>query len=461
MQQKSAKLERVLSTRHIRFVALGSAIGSGLFYGSTSAIQMAGPSVLLAYIIGGVIAYIIIRALGEMSVNNRQATSFSLYAHDYLGPMAGYITGWTYCFETLIVAISDVTAFGIYMNTWFPDVPHWIWVTIVVLIIGAINLMSVKVFGELEFWLSFLKVATIIVMIVAGTGIIVFGIGNNDQPTGISNLWNYGGFFSNGVMGMVLSLQLVMFSYGGIEIIGITAGEAKDPHKSIPSAINSVPWRIFMFYFGTLFVIMSIYPWNQIGTNGSPFVLIFQHLDIKLAADILNFIVITASFSAINSDVFSVGRMMHGMAERDNAPKMFSKISQHGIPYITVFVMIVALLIAVYLNYIMPGKAFLAIASLATFATVWVWIMILCSQIMFRCHLSENEVNELVFPLPGGIASSLVGIFFLLFIIGLIGYFEETRTSLYTGVLWIVLLFLGYTLKQKRQKLLNNNDQEN
>ncbi|WP_291970336.1 proline-specific permease ProY [Candidatus Symbiopectobacterium sp.] len=457
MEQRSAKLKRGLSTRHIRFIALGSAIGTGLFYSSASAIQMAGPSVLLAYIIGGVIAYIIMRALGEMSVNNPQASSFSRYAQDYLGPMAGYITGWTYCFEILIVAIADVTAFGIYMSVWFPDVPHWIWVLSVVLIIGAINLMSVKVFGELEFWLSFFKVATIIIMIVAGIGIIVWGIGNGGQQTGISNLWSHGGFFSNGVMGMVLSLQLVMFAYGGIEIIGITAGEAKDPHKSIPRAINSVPWRILVFYVGTLFVIMSIYPWNQVGTNGSPFVLTFQHLGITAAAGILNFVVITASLSAINSDVFGVGRMMHGMAEQGNAPKVFAKVSQRGIPWVTVIVMMAALLVAVYLNYIMPGKVFLVIASLATFATVWVWIMILCSQIAFRRRLSENEVKALAFPLPGGVASSVAGIVFLVFIIGLIGYFEETRVSLYVGVLWIALLLLGYAVKQKRQKRANGN----
>ncbi|RYC47545.1 proline-specific permease ProY [Pectobacterium zantedeschiae] len=451
MEQPSSKLKRGLSTRHIRFIALGSAIGTGLFYGSASAIQMAGPSVLLAYLIGGIVAYIIMRALGEMSVHNPQSSSFSRYAQDYLGPLAGYITGWTYCFEMLIVAIADVTAFGIYMGVWFPAVPHWVWVLSVVLIIGAINLMNVKAFGELEFWLSFFKVATIIIMIVAGIGIIVWGIGNGGQPTGIHNLWSNGGFFSNGVMGMILSLQLVMFAYGGVEIIGITAGEAKDPHKSIPRAINSVPWRILVFYVGTLFVIMSIYPWNQVGTNGSPFVLTFQHMGITAAAGILNFVVITASLSAINSDVFGVGRMLHGMAEQGHAPKVFSRISKRGIPWVTVVVMMMALLVAVYLNYIMPGKVFLVIASLATFATVWVWIMILFSQIAFRRRLSPDEVKALAFPLRGGIATSVFGIVFLFFIIGLIGYFPDTRVSLYVGIIWILLLLVGYVWKKKRQ----------
>ncbi|MDU6536536.1 proline-specific permease ProY [Mixta calida] len=449
--QETNKLKRGLSTRHIRFMALGSAIGTGLFYGSADAIKMAGPSVLLAYIIGGAVAYIIMRALGEMSVNNPQSSSFSRYAQDYLGPMAGYITGWTYCFEILIVAIADVTAFGIYMGVWFPEVPHWIWVLSVVLVIGGINLMSVKAFGEVEFWFSFFKVATIIIMIAAGLGMIIWGIGNGGEPTGIHNLWTNGGFFAHGVVGMLLSLQMVMFAYGGIEIIGITAGEAEDPEKSIPRAINSVPWRILVFYVGTLFVIMSIYPWNQVGTQGSPFVLTFQHLGIAAAASILNFVVLTASLSAINSDVFGVGRMLHGMAQQGHAPKMFMKVSDRGIPWVTVVVMMLAMLVAVYLNYLMPEKVFLVIASLATFATVWVWIMILCSQIAFRRTLNKQQEKALKFAMPGGRYTAAFGVLFLLFIIGLIGYFPDTRLSLYVGAIWIVLLLAGYKLMMRRR----------
>ncbi|MFG1175651.1 proline-specific permease ProY [Erwiniaceae bacterium CAU 1747] len=440
----SSTLKKGLSTRHIRFMALGSAIGTGLFYGSADAIKMAGPSVILAYLIGGAVAYIIMRALGEMSVNNPQASSFSRYAQDYLGPLAGFITGWTYCFEILIVAIADVTAFGIYMGFWFPDVPHWIWVLSVVMIIGAINLATVKVFGEVEFWLSLFKVATIIIMIVVGIGIIIWGLGNGGQPTGISNLWTNGGFFPNGWIGTMLSLQVVMFAYGGIEIIGITAGEAKDPKTSIPRAINTVPMRILVFYVGTLFVIMSIYPWNQVGTNGSPFVLTFQHMGIAAAAAILNFVVVTASLSAINSDVFGVGRMLHGMAEQGHAPKAFSNVSRKGVPWVTVMAMMVAMLLAVYLNYLMPEKVFLVIASLATFATVWVWIMILFSQIGFRRTLSAAQKKELTFALPGGPYTAMAGILFLAFIIGLIGYFPDTRVSLYVGFAWILLLLVAW-----------------
>lgn len=439
-------LKRSLNARHIRFIALGSAIGTGLFYGSADAIKMAGPGVLLAYLIGGLFAFIIMRALGEMAVNNPGSGSFSLYAEQYLGPMAGYIIGWTYCFEILIVAVADVTAFGIYMSVWFPDVPHWIWVLSIVLIIGAINIMSVKVFGELEFWLSFFKVVTIILMILAGIGVIIWGIGYGGKPTGIENLWIHGGFFSHGIWGMILSLQMVMFAYGGIEIIGLTASEAKDPKTSIPKAINSVPLRILVFYVGTLFVIMSIFPWNQIGTQGSPFVLTFQHMGITVAAGILNFVVITASVSAINSNVFGVGRMLNGMSAQGHSPRIFNKISTGGVPWVTVVVIMLALLMAVYLHYLMPDKVFLVIASLATFATVFLWIMILLSHMAFRRALTAEQKKTLAFPLLGGRLTSTAGILFLVFIMMLIGYFPSTRIALVVGGVWLGLLTLSYYL---------------
>lgn len=394
------------------------------------------------------------RALGEMSVHNPAASSFSRYAQENLGGLAGYITGWTYCFEILIVAIADVTAFGIYMGVWFPTVPHWIWVLSVVLIICAVNLMSVKVFG---------RAGVLVLVLQSGhhyhhdpRRVWHHYLGDRQRrpADGIHNLWSNGGFFSNGWLGMVMSLQMVMFAYGGIEIIGITAGEAKDPEKSIPRAINSVPMRILVFYVGTLFVIMSIYPWNQVGTDGSPFVLTFQHLGITFAASILNFVVLTASLSAINSDVFGVGRMLHGMAEQGSAPKVFAKTSRRGIPWVTVMVMTIALLFAVYLNYIMPENVFLVIASLATFATVWVWIMILLSQIAFRRRLSPEEVKALKFKVPGGVVTTVIGLLFLAFIIALIGYHPDTRISLYVGMAWIALLLLGWVFKTRRERRL-------
>ena len=309
MHQPEKGLKRGLNARHIRFMALGSAIGTGLFYGSASAIQMAGPAVLLAYLIGGAAVFMVMRALGEMAVHNPVSGSFGQYASTYLGPMAGFILGWTYAFEMIIVCLADVTAFGIYMGFWFPEVARWVWVLGIVFLIGGLNLCNVKVFGEMEFWLSLLKVGAIVAMILGGFGIMLFGIhsAGETQASGLSNLWAHGGFMPNGIGGLIASFAVVMFAFGGIEIIGITAGEAKDPQRVIPKAINAVPLRILLFYVLTLFVLMAIYPWPQIGSQGSPFVQIFSNLGIGSAATILNIVVISAAVSAINSDIFGAG----------------------------------------------------------------------------------------------------------------------------------------------------------
>ncbi|MEX5550960.1 amino acid permease [Pseudomonas pergaminensis] len=448
MHQQEKGLKRGLSARHIRFMALGSAIGTGLFYGSASAIQMAGPAVLLAYLIGGAAVFMVMRALGEMAVHNPVAGSFGQYASTYLGPMAGFILGWTYAFEMIIVCLADVTAFGIYMGFWFPEVARWVWVLGIVFLIGGLNLCNVKVFGEMEFWLSLLKVGAIVAMILGGFGIMLFGIhsAGDTQASGLSNLWAHGGFMPNGVGGLIASFAVVMFAFGGIEIIGITAGEAKDPQRVIPKAINAVPLRILLFYVLTLFVLMAIYPWPQIGSQGSPFVQIFSNLGIGSAATILNIVVISAAVSAINSDIFGAGRMMYGLAQQGQAPKGFAQLSKHGVPWMTVVVMGAALLGGVVLNYLIPENVFLLIASIATFATVWVWLMILFTQVAMRRSMTKEQVAELKFPVPFWPYAPAAAIVFMLFVFGVLGYFPDTQAALLVGAVWIVLLVVAYLL---------------
>ena len=448
MHQPEKGLKRGLNARHIRFMALGSAIGTGLFYGSASAIQMAGPAVLLAYLIGGAAVFMVMRALGEMAVHNPVAGSFGQYASTYLGPMAGFILGWTYAFEMIIVCLADVTAFGIYMGFWFPEVARWVWVLGIVLLIGGLNLCNVKVFGEMEFWLSLLKVGAIVAMILGGFGIMLFGIhsAGETQASGLSNLWAHGGFMPNGIGGLIASFAVVMFAFGGIEIIGITAGEAKDPQRVIPKAINAVPLRILLFYVLTLFVLMAIYPWPQIGSQGSPFVQIFSNLGIGSAATILNIVVISAAVSAINSDIFGAGRMMYGLAQQGQAPKGFAQLSKQGVPWMTVVVMGAALLGGVVLNYLIPENVFLLIASIATFATVWVWLMILFTQVAMRRSMTKAQVAELKFPVPFWPYAPAAAIVFMLFVFGVLGYFPDTQAALMVGAVWIVLLIIAYWL---------------
>ena len=448
MHQPEKGLKRGLNARHIRFMALGSAIGTGLFYGSASAIQMAGPAVLLAYLIGGAAVFMVMRALGEMAVHNPVSGSFGHYASTYLGPMAGFILGWTYAFEMIIVCLADVTAFGIYMGFWFPEVARWVWVLGIVFLIGGLNLCNVKVFGEMEFWLSLLKVGAIVAMILGGFGIMLFGIhsAGETQASGLSNLWAHGGFMPNGIGGLIASFAVVMFAFGGIEIIGITAGEAKDPQRVIPKAINAVPLRILLFYVLTLFVLMAIDPWPLIGSQGSPFVQIFSNLGIGSAATILNIVVISAAVSAINSDIFGAGRMMYGLAQQGQAPKGFAQLSKQGVPWMTVVVMGAALLGGVVLNYLIPENVFLLIASIATFATVWVWLMILFTQVAMRRSMTKAQIAELKFPVPFWPYAPAAAIVFMLFVFGVLGYFPDTQAALMVGAVWIVLLIIAYWL---------------
>ncbi|WP_284975840.1 amino acid permease [Arthrobacter sp. efr-133-TYG-104] len=449
LQATGTALSRGLNVRHIRFMALGSAIGTGLFYGSASAIQKAGPSVLLAYIIGGAAVFMVMRALGEMAVRHPVSGSFGQYASRYLGPFAGFVTGWTYVFEMAIVAIADVTAFSIYMGFWFPQVDRWIWVLAIILFLGAMNLLSVKVFGELEFWFSLIKVVAIIAMIIGGAAIVVFGFQTGDGGAvapGLGNLVNHGGLFPNGFEGLLAAFAVVMFAFGGIETIGITAGEAADPKKVIPQAVNTVPVRVLLFYVLTLGVLMSIFPWDQIGTNGSPFVQIFDGLGIPAASHILNAVVITAALSAINSDIFGAGRILFGLAQQGHAPKSFGKVSRHGVPWMTVVMMGGILLVGVVLNAVIPEDVFVLIASIATFATVWVWVMILASHVAMKREIKLKGLAASEFGSPLWPLASILTMAFMAVVIVILGAFEDTRVALYVGGTWLVLLLVAYKL---------------
>lgn len=450
MTEIKASLARGLTARHIRFMALGSAIGTGLFYGSSAAIQAAGPAVLFAYMIGGAAVFIVMRAMGEMAVKHPVSGSFAHYASRYLGRFAGFITGWTFTFEMAIVAIADVTAFGVYMGFWFPDVATWIWVLAVVLLIAAINLMKVKVFGETEFWLAIVKVSAIIAMIGGGIALIIFGFNAPDAQTatGIDTLMAAGTLFPNGFTGLLLSFAVVMFAFGGIETIGITAGEADDPSRSVPAAINTVPWRILLFYVASLAVIMMLFDWRQIDGSASPFVQIFDALGIPAAAHVLNAVVITAAVSAINADTFGAGRMLFAMSAEGHAPKSFAKVSSNGVPWMTVVVMTFVLLVGVVLNALLPEKLFTIIASIATFATVWVWIMILASYLAMRRaekkEASAASQDPREYAVPGGSATAWIAMAFMVFIVVLLALSAETRVALYTGVAWLAILAVVY-----------------
>ncbi|PXV58337.1 amino acid/polyamine/organocation transporter, APC superfamily [Dyella jiangningensis] len=447
-------LQRRLTPRHITFMALGMAIGAGLFLGSADAIKLAGPSVLFAYMVGGVMIFIIMRALGEMTVRAPVPGSFAVYAQRYLGPFAGYATGWNYWLLMVGVGMAEATAVGAYMQTWFPDWPRWIWVLASVVMIGGLNLLTVKIYGEMEFWFTLIKVVTVLAMIAGGLAIIFLGWGNGGQPTGLSNLWSQGGWFPHGVLGMVMALPVVVFSFGGVETVGIAAGEAAQPERTIPRAVNSVLWRILIFYVGALFVIMAIYPWTGLGEHGSPFVTTFAKLGIPQAAGLINFVVITAALSGFNSTTFSGSRMLYSLACKGQAPAALGQVNGQGVPVRAILATLAVLLLAVLLNYLLPAKVFGMMMSILSFNTVWTWTMVLLAHYSFRRQLRERGEAPSGFRLRWWPFSGIVCLAFFGFVVVMLGVNSETRVALYVGAAWIFLLSIAYHLCGVHQRML-------
>ncbi|SDD96233.1 amino acid permease [Sporomusa acidovorans] len=439
-------IQRGLKNRHIQMIALGGAIGTGLFYGSASVVKMAGPAITLSYLIGGIVIFFIMRALGEMAVAHPVSGSFSQYAYQYWGDLPGFIAGWNYWFNYVVVGMAELSVIGTYINYWLPDIPTWVSALVCLIVVTLINVINVKAYGEFEFWFAIIKVLAIIGMILFGIAMIVFGVGNGGQPVGISNLWTHGGFFPVGLHGVVLSLVLVMFSFGGVELVGITAGEAEEPNKSIPQAINQVVWRILLFYVGAMTVILSIFPWDEIGTAGSPFVQIFSYVGIPAAANLLNFVVLTAALSAYNSALYSNGRMLYGLAKQGNAPKFLGKLNGAGAPVNAVLVSTVITLLTVLISYLDPEKVFLYFMALATISIVINWATILIVQLKFRQY-QERVKEPVLFKMPLYPLASYLSLAFLVLVVIIMAFMPDMRYSLYVAPVWLLILYIGYKIK--------------
>lgn len=437
------ELKRGLESRHIQMIALGGTIGVGLFMGSASTIQWTGPSVLLAYITAGIFIYFIMRAMGEMLYLEPNTGSFATFGYKYIHPLAGYLTAWSNWFQWVIVGMAEIIAVGAYMQYWFPDLPAWIPGIIAMVMLGAANLISVKSFGEFEFWFSLIKVVTIILMIVAGFGLIFFGIGNGGEAIGFSNLWEHGGFFTGGWTGFFFALSLVIGAYQGVELIGITAGEAKDPRKTLTSAIQSIIWRILIFYIGAILVIVTVYPWDQLQSVGSPFVATFAKVGITAAAGIINFVVITAAMSGCNSGIYSAGRMLYTLGVNGQAPKFFTKISSQGVPIVGTIGVLIGLAVGVVLSYIAPENLFVYVYSASVLPGMVPWFVILISQIKFR-KAKGAEMDKHPFKMPFAPVTNYLTIAFLLMVLVGMWLNDDTRISLIAGIVFLGIVTLSY-----------------
>ncbi|MEV6772401.1 amino acid permease [Nocardia sp. NPDC051030] len=446
--QNDEGYSRGLSPRTIQMIAIGGAIGTGLFYGAGGAIEQAGPALILCYLAAGLAIFVIMRALGELLTYRPVTGSFAEYANEFLGRFAGYATGWTYWAVWVSTCMAEITVAGKYVQYWF-DIPQWVTALAVLGIMFIANLVSVKLFGEGEFWFSAIKVTAIIAMIVIGLGVLVFHFGHATNPT-ITNLWNDGGTFPNGFGQALLALQIVVFAYVGVELVGVTAGEARDPKKTLRKAINTLPFRIGLFYIGALVVIMSVSSWRNFHAGRSPFVEVFEQIGIPGAAAIINFVLLTAALSSCNSGIYSTGRMLRSLAQRSEAPAKLGALSKQSVPATGIAVSAAVMVIGVGVNYFSPEKAFGYVTSVSTIGIIFVWGMILVCHLMYRARVKQGLLPASDYRLPGAPFTSVLALAFLALVVVLLFFTESGRTAIVVGVVWGVLVCAGYPLLARK-----------
>lgn len=419
---------------------MGGAVGTGLFLGSAQVIQSAGPSIILGYAIVGLIAFLIMRQMGEMIVEEPVAGSFSYFSQKYWGKFPGFLSGWNYWVMYILVAMTELTAVAKYVHYWWPHIPAWVSALFFFVIVTGFNLGNVKFYGESEFWLAIIKVVAVISMIVFGLYLLLTA--GADSTATVANLWQHGGFFPHGFSGLFYMLAFLMFAFGGIELIGMTAAEAENPEKSIPQAVNRVIFRILVFYVASLAIIMSLIPWNQLDLGGldkSPFVMIFSQLGLGWAAHLLNFIILTAALSVYNSGMYANSRMLYGLAVQGNAPKMFAKVSKQGVPITAVIFSSILIFGCVLLNYFVPEEALSHLMYLAVAALVLNWALISFTHLKFR-RAKKLEGTKVKFPSFFSPVSNYIVLVFISMILYIM-WVQNFKESVILIPIWIIVMF--------------------
>ena len=457
MAKKAPELKRSMTAGQMEMISLGGAIGVGLFMGASSTIKWTGPSVLLAYIFVGVILYIVMRALGEMLYVDPGTGSFADYASEHVHPIAGYLAEWANVFQYIVVGISEVVATTEYLRFWWKGTSDWVAGVIIILFLLVANLASAKAYATLEFWFAMIKVVTIILMILLGFAVILFGFGNGGHPVGFSNLWSHGGFFTGGLKGFFFSMAIIVGSYEGIELIGISAGEVSDPHKAIVKSVKSVLWRILIFYVGAIFVIVTIYPWNKLDSIGSPFVTTFAKVGITAAASVINFVVLTAALSGANSGIYSSSRMLYKLAHEGEAPKTFGYVSKRIVPSHAIIGITSGIFIGFMLNILSQflnkslANVFVIVYSSSVLPGMVAWFVILLAELRFRRknpHLMENHP----FKLPLYPYSNYFALIMLVVIVVFMFINPETQISVAVGAAVLIVAALVYVVKHRKDK---------
>ncbi|OTG96414.1 amino acid permease [Acinetobacter sp. ANC 3832] len=458
------ELQRKLSNRHLQLIAIGGAIGTGLFMGSGKTISLAGPSILIIYMIIGTMFFFLMRALGEMLLANLHYKSFIDMAHDLIGPSAGYYIGWSYWLGWILVGIADLAAIINYLGFWLPEgvaftpMGQALISAGCVLFVLGINLLTVKLFGEIEFWFALIKIMAIIGLIVIGAVMVFTHFHSPDGSiASFSNVWSHGGMFPKGGSGFLAGFQIALFAFVGVELIGTMAAETKDPEKNLPKAVNAIPTRIILFYVLALFIVMSVTPWNLIPADQSPFVTLFLHAGIPTSAIIMNLVVLSSVMSSMNSGVFSTSRMLFGLAKDGQAPQALSKLSKRAVPAKGLIFSCFFIMAGAALQYFVPNtiEAFTLASSLCVILFISIWSIIMVCYIRYR-KINPELHEKSTFKMPGGVWMSYIVLIFLFFTLIILALEPDTLKALIISPLWLIILAVTYQVLYKpRMKKLN------
>lgn len=442
-----------LKNKHIQMIAIGGAIGTGLFFGTAKSLQLTGPSIILAYLIGGFVMYVIMRALGEMTVYAPNSGAFSHYAYTYVGDYLGFISGWYAWFEYVFVCMLEVSAVTIFLDYWIPGIPHWKVISALLLIFFIINMTQVRLFGEFEFWFAGIKVSTIIIMIVFAFYLVSadFNIRFNTIANINNSVSNH--LFAHGLKGFLFSMVLVIFSFGGVQFIGIAAADAENPTHSVPKAVNGVIIRIILFYIGTLIVIVALYPFNKLDANVSPFVDVFDKIGIHSAAQVMNVVAITAALSAFNSCLYAAARMLANLANHASAPKFLGDLNQYQVPRKAVIFSTIIIAITILINYLFPERAIYYLIAVATTSIIVTWTSILVCHLAFRKKISEEQLS---YKLPLSPYSNYLALAVLFSVVVIMTQMKDMRFAVYMMPVWLIGLTIGCKLTQKKQQIIND-----
>ncbi|WP_370936914.1 amino acid permease [Amycolatopsis sp. cg13] len=444
---------KALGNRQVQMIAIGGAIGVGLFLGAGGRLHEAGPSLVLSYALCGIAAYFVMRALGELVMHRPSSGSFVTYAREFIGPWAGFVSGWMYWLNWAMTGIAEITAVAIYVHKWLPDVPQWITALIALGVLMAVNLLSVKLFGELEFWFSVVKVLAIIVFLVTALGLVFTGANIGGTTAGVHNLTDHGGFFPAGVGIALMTLQAVVFAYSAIEVVGIAAGETKDARKVLPKAINGVVWRIGVFYVGSVLLLAMLMPWPFYNGGESPFVTVFSRLGIGGIGDVMNAVVLTAALSSCNSGLYSTGRILRALADEGEAPKFVGKMNSRHVPYGGILFTSVAYVLGVVLNYIVPSKAFDIATAIASLGVVATWATLVFSQMRMRQASLRGELERPSYRMPGAPYTGWATLGFLVLVVVLMGFSDGAeKIAFYSIPAIVVVLALGWRLVSRKRQ---------